>query len=141
MRKIKQVILMAMFLMLPFGANAEKYDLERLISAIAQVESKGKANAVNKKGDCVGILQITKTLVKECNDIMKKKGDKRRFTLQDRYSVEKSKEMFKVIQEYHNKEQDLEKGIRIWNGGYNGMKNPRTKQYYKKVIKEYRLLK
>ena len=129
---------MAMFLMFSFGAKAEKYDFERLFKAIAQVESESKANAVNKKGDCVGILQITKILVKECNDIMKKKGDARRFTLKDRYSVEKSKEMFKVIQEYHNKEQDLEKGIRIWNGGYNGMKNPRTKQYYKKVIKEYR---
>lgn len=129
---------MAMFLMFSFGAKAEKYDFERLFNAIAQVESKGDANAVNKKGDCVGILQITKILVKECNDIMKKKGDARRFTLNDRYSVEKSKEMFKVYQDYYNKEHDLEKGIRIWNGGYNGMKNPRTKAYYNKVIKKYR---
>lgn len=129
---------MAMFLMFSFGAKAEKYDFERLFNAIAQVESKGEANAVNKKGDCVGILQITKILVKECNDIMKKKGDARRFTLKDRDSAEKSKEMFKVYQDYHNKEHDLEKGIRIWNGGCNGMKNPRTKAYYNKVIKKYR---
>ena len=129
---------MAMFLMFTFGAKAEKYDFERLFNAIAQVESKGEANAVNKKGDCVGILQITKILVKECNDIMKKKGDARRFTLKDRHSVKKSKEMFKVYQDYHNKEHNIEKGIRIWNGGYNGMKNPRTKAYSNKVIKKYR---
>ena len=129
---------MAMFLMFSFGAKAEKYDFERLFNAIAQVESKGEANAVNKKGDCVGILQITKILVKECNDIMKKKGDARRFTLKDRHSVKKSKEMFKVYQDYHNKEHNIEKGIRIWNGGDNGMKNPRTKAYYEKVIKKYR---
>ena len=129
---------MAMFLMFSFGAKAEKYDFERLFNAIAQVESKGEANAVNKKGDCVGILQITKILVKECNDIMKKKGDASRFTLQDRHTVKKSKEMFKVYQDYHNKEHNIEKGIRIWNGGYNGMKNPRTKAYYEKVIKKYR---
>ena len=105
------------------------------MEAIIQVESEGNARAVS--GNSVGAMQITPILVKECNDILKKRKSDKRFTMDDRYSVGKSKEMFLLIQSQHNKSNDVERAIRSWNGG------PRysikaTERYFKKVM---RLLK
>ena len=54
--------------------------------------------------------------------------------LSDRFNVAKSKEMFILIQSYHNPKNSVEKAIRSWNGG------PRysvrgTQKYYNKVMK------
>ena len=62
------------------------------MEAIIHVESRGDANAVS--GNSCGAMQITPILVKECNNILKKRKSKKRFTMQDRFSVKKSKEMF-----------------------------------------------
>ena len=103
------------------AANAQEekkeYDWTRVINAIMQVESGGNAKAHNPNGDCAGILQITPILVKECNQILKQKGSSKRYTMNDRYNAEKSKEMFVLFQERHNPSHDVEKAIRMWNGG------------------------
>ena len=101
------------------------------MEAIIQVESGGDANAVS--GNSVGVMQITPILVKECNNILKQQGKKQRYTMADRKSVAKSKEMFLLIQSQYNKANNVEKAIRSWNGG------PRysvkaTDRYYKKVL-------
>jgi len=85
-------------------------------------------------GNSVGAMQITPILVKECNAILKKRKSDKRYTMDDRYSVEKSKEMFLLIQSHHNKQNNVEKAIRSWNGG------PRysikaTNNYFKKVMR------
>ena len=84
-----------------------------VMKAIEQVESDGRANAVSKNGKWVGCLQISEILVRQCNQILGKK----KFTYKDRYSKEKSYEMFIVYQEYFNKEGNMEKAIRLWNSG------------------------
>ena len=102
-----------------------------VMDAIIQVESEGNPNAVS--GNSVGVMQITPILVKDCNDILKKQKSSKRYTMADRYSVEKSKEMFLIIQKYYNPENNIEKAIRLWNGGVN-YKTKATNRYYKKVL-------
>ena len=101
------------------------------MDAIIKVESEGNPRAVS--GNSVGVMQITPVLVKECNDILKKQKSNKRYTLDDRYSVEKSKEMFLLIQKYFNPENNVEKAIRSWNGGIKYSVKA-TNKYYQKVL-------
>ena len=119
------------------GGNTKKskstsgFNWNPVMEAIIQVESGGDAKAVS--GNSVGAMQITPILVKDCNAILKKQNSKKRFTLDDRYSVAKSKEMFKLIQSYHNPENNIEKAIRAWNGGPKYSVRA-TNRYFKKVM-------
>ena len=108
------------------------FDWNPVMDAIIQVESEGNPNAVS--GNSVGVMQITPILVKDCNDILKRQKSKKRFTLADRYSVEKSKEMFLLIQAHYNPTNNVEKAIRLWNGG-NNYSVRATNSYYKKVMR------
>lgn len=107
---------------------------EPVCNAIAQVESKGNPNARN--GRYVGILQISPVMVKEVNTILQKNNDSRRYTLNDRLNPRKSKEMFSIFQWKHNKSKNIERAIRLWNGGP-GYKVVSTQRYYAKVLREY----
>ena len=126
-------------LMLPIsvGAQSEQFDWTPVMDAIIQVESKGNPKAYNPKGDCAGILQITPGLVKQCNAWLAKQKSKKRYSLRDRYNVTKSKEMFVMYQEHYNKSNDVERAIRVWNGGP-GFTIKGTNGYLKKVMKHYK---
>jgi len=102
-----------------------------VMDAIIQVESEGNPKAVS--GNSVGAMQITPILVKDCNEILKKQKSKKRFTMADRFSVAKSKEMFLLIQSHYNPENSIEKAIRSWNGGVKYSIRA-TNRYYKKVM-------
>ena len=123
------------------GANAtadseavktENFDWEPVMKAIVQVESEGNTRAV--KGNSCGAMQITPILVAECNNILKKRNSKKRYTLRDRFSLEKSKEIFLLMQSQFNPLNDIEKAIRSWNGG-NKYSVKRTQRYFEKVMK------
>ena len=105
---------------------------DKLIVAISKVESGGNPKAVNPSGKYVGYLQIGNVVVKDCNRLI----GENRYTSQDRYSIEKSIEMFKIIQSHYNPTNDIEKAIRTWNGG-SGYKIKSTQGYYNKVINHY----
>ena len=140
MRNFKKTILACAMFMVSLTVNAqeqsESYDWSKVIDAIAMVESKGNPKAFNKNGNCAGLLQITPGLVKQCNIWLKAKKSKKRYTLADRYNVEKSKEMFVMVQSHYNKSNNVEKAIRIWNGGP-GYTIKGTNGYLKKVMKYY----
>lgn len=139
MRKAKKLILTCLMLILVLTASAQtnqRYDWSKIMNAIIQVESRGNAKAHNANGDCIGILQITPILVKQCNIWLKNQKSSKRYTLKDRYDVEKSKEMFIMIQEHYNPSHNVEKAIRLWNGGSN-YSVKKTNGYYKKVMKYY----
>jgi hypothetical protein len=112
-------------------SKRSSFDWNPVMDAIIKVESEGNPRAVS--GNSVGVMQITPVLVKECNDILKKQKSNKRYTLDDRYSVEKSKEMFLLIQKYFNPENNVEKAIRSWNGGMKYSVKA-TNKYYKKVL-------
>ena len=117
------------------STTSSGYDWEPVMEAIIHVESRGDANAVS--GNSCGAMQITPILVKECNNILKKRKSKKRFTMQDRFSVQKSKEMFLLYQSYFNPKNNVEKAIRSWNGGMN-YSVKRTQRYYNKVMANLR---
>ena len=96
---------------------------ELFVNALIFVESRGDVNAVGSKND-VGVLQITPVYVKEANRILGKNV----YELEDRYSKEKSLEMFEIIQTYHNPKRDINKAIKLHN--------PRARKQYAYKIKE-----
>ena len=108
------------------------FDWTPIMDAIILVESEGNPNAVS--GNSVGAMQITPILVRECNQILESRGSSLRYTMDDRYDVAKSKEMFLLIQSRYNKENNVEKAIRSWNGGPN-YSDKSTNGYYKKVLR------
>lgn len=112
-------------------ATNDNYDWEPVMKAIIQVESEGNTKAV--KGNSCGAMQITPILVMECNNILKKRKSKKKFSLRDRFSLAKSKEMFVLMQSYFNPTNDIEKAIRSWNGGMNYSK-AKTQRYFEKVM-------
>ena len=129
---LKTVILVALLNCSTF-CMAQKQDLNRLITAIATVESELNEKAVS--GDCAGYLQIRPILVKECNEILKKKNSKKRYSLSDRFSKKKSIAMFYLIQEKFNPSHSIERALWVWNAGPYAKKRPT--EYINKVMKEY----
>lgn len=117
------------------STTSSGYDWNPVMEAIIHVESRGDAKAVS--GNSCGAMQITPILVRECNNILKKRKSKKRFTMQDRFSVQKSKEMFLLYQSYFNPKNNVEKAIRSWNGGMN-YSVKRTQRYYNKVMAKLR---
>lgn len=124
-----------MFFALSSGAKTKgttkPFAWDKVIDAIIQVESEGNPKA--KRGISCGAMQITPVMVKECNDILKSKKQKKRYTLQDRWSVKKSKEMFLLYQQRHNPTNSVEQAIRSWNGGMHYTIRG-TQRYYNKVM-------
>lgn len=113
--------------------STKDFDWEPVMRAIIQVESEGNTKAVS--GKSCGAMQITPVLVAECNNILKSRNSKKRYTLSDRFNLEKSKEMFLLIQSQYNKSNNVEKAIRSWNGG-NHYSRKRTQRYFEKVMKQ-----
>lgn len=143
MIKTLRVLLIQVLVCLPIAVNGAekaneakasevKVDWAPVMEAIIQVESGGNANA--RSGNSCGAMQITPILVAECNNILKSRKSKKRYTLADRFSVGKSKEMFLLIQSFHNPENNIEKAIRSWNGGMHYSVR-RTQGYYNKVMR------
>ncbi|MBP5457412.1 MAG: lytic transglycosylase domain-containing protein [Paludibacteraceae bacterium] len=113
--------------------NGTKWD--NLIKAISEVESRGNTNAVS--GHHVGILQISPILVKDCNRINRLKGIQKQYALNDRYDKRKSIEMFNIIQEFYNPNRNIEKAVRLWNGGPKATTKS-TQGYLERVMKALR---
>jgi len=104
---------------------------DNLIDAIIHVESRGDSMAYNAKEDAVGVLQIRPIMLREVNRLL----GYNKYTLNDRWSVDKSKEMFNIVRKYIKNPTD-ERVARIWNGGYSGNKKKATIGYWNKVKKQ-----
>ena len=105
---------------------------EPVMDAIIQVESGG--NRFARSGKSVGAMQITPICVREVNLYLKQLNIKKAYTLKDRFSVQKSKEIFLLIQKRHNPQNNIERAIRAWNGGLKYSNNG-TQRYYEKVTR------
>ena len=125
---------MILFACITINASySQSFNWTKVINAIAMVESNNNPRAVGGGGS-VGLLQITPVLVRDCNKILAKQKSSKRYTLSDRLNAEKSKEMFILIQEYYNPSHNIEKAIRLWNGGPKYSVRA-TQGYYNKVRK------
>jgi len=105
----------------------------KLIQALIMVESSGRDSAYNASEDAVGCLQIRPIMVREVNRILRKQGKERRFNMKDRWSRDKSLEMFHIWREYHHPNSTDEVIARNWNGGPDGYQQESTIHYWKKV--------
>ena len=140
-KTIKFILLVICFIF--SSANISAHDFkyweeykywEELMNAISYVESNHNPKARN--GIYVGCLQIGPGMVNEVNNILKKENNPKRYTLNDRYDPQKSREMFVIFQIKYNPNGNIERAIRMWNGGprYSVSK---TNRYYNAVIYAY----
>jgi predicted CoA-binding protein len=95
--------------------------------AIAMTESEFNPNAVGKTMD-YGIYQITPIYVKEVNRLLGNQV----YTHNQAFDIEKSVEMFNILQSYKNPDQDINKAIYYHN---------KADWYRKKVLKNYETVK
>lgn len=107
-------------------------DWDKFIEAVIWKESRGIEDCVGDSGKAVGVLQIHPIMVREANRIlaMKDKSKADYYNYDDRYSREKSIEIFKVVQDYHNAAHDYERALEIWNKNH-----PRS--YYIQIMAKY----
>ena len=87
-------------------------DWDILQLAIMKTESNFDPTQVGKTKD-YGINQITPIFVAEANRIV----GENRYTHQDAFDIQKSIEMFNIIQDKHNKTHSIDKAINLHNPG------------------------
>lgn len=135
MKNWKTILLLsALFLAACTAARGSTPDAS-LWDGIAEVESHHRRDAIN--GNAVGIVQIMPATVEDINRILRHK----KYTLDDRYNVEKSREMFVTYLTYYSlhtlrkqgKPESYENLARIWYGGPGGWESPAAMRYWQKV--------
>ncbi len=135
---VRKVVMVAVLMVCTVESFAKtngkesSFDWTPVMNAIIQVESGGNPRAVS--GPSCGAMQITPICVRECNNILEKRKSKKRYTMNDRFDVQKSKEMFLLIQSFFNRANDVEHAIRSWNGGQHYSRRA-TQRYYEKVMR------
>lgn len=97
---------------------------------IVQIESNFDVNAFNPSEDAAGLFQVRPVMVREINRLLKEE----KYSLEDRYSITRSVEMFSDYNNIVNPEWDYEKSARMWNGGITGMKKSSTDVYWDKFL-------
>lgn len=111
--------------------NTPATPLWPLFEAICLVESNNSPTAVGDDGRAVGIAQIWPILVDDVNRIA---GTS--YTYEDRWSVAKSGEMFRIYSEHyasHHNDHSPEGIARRWNGGPDGHTQTATEPYWARV--------
>lgn len=94
----------------------ELSEWEILQMAIAKTESEYNPEAMGSSGD-LGVFQITEIFVHEVNRLLGKEG----YTHLDAFDVEKSIEMFNIVQDGHNPDKSISKAIAVHNPGGNSI--------------------
>jgi hypothetical protein len=99
--------------------------------AFALQESNFDHNAVSPCGRWVGCLQLSEIMVREANRIVGFDC----FNYDDRYDKQGSYAIFKIVQEHHNPNLEIDAAISIWNSSCKNVYRDSVKKYY-----EYNLL-
>jgi hypothetical protein len=110
----------------------------KLVRALIQVESSGNDSCVGDKHmiiPSIGCLQIRPIMVREVNRILKIQQSNKRFRYKDRWSRNKSIEMFNIWKDHYHSESSDEVIARCWNGGPRGWEKKSTIKYWNKVKK------
>ena len=96
--------------------NTDSIKWNNLINAIIDVESEGKSDAINMSSGATGVIQLMPIAIKDCNRIVGKK----KYKLNDRYSKDRSIEIFNILQDHYNPQHNIHKAIKIQNpnGGH-----------------------
>ncbi len=110
-----------------------------LMNAMIQVESRGKDSIIGDNGKAIGILQMHKIAVRSVNKILKKNDIDLEYSYDDRYSREKTIEMYWIWRNSKHSNHSDEVIARSWNGGPKGPNKSATLHYWNKVVKEIKI--
>lgn len=97
---------------LPNTTDYRLSDWAALQLAIAMTESRFNPSITGKHDDR-GIFQATPTYIREVNRLV----GEQIYSHDDAYDIEKSVEMFNIIQGHYNKDKDINKAIHLHNKG------------------------
>lgn len=116
---------------------------EKLLDAIATVESNNDDKAIGDKGRAIGRFQIWKTYVDEVNRICRLKKNGKTFSYEDRKDAVKSREMVRIYLEFWGcqyerntgKKATLEVLAKIHNGHafWKRSNTKKNEQYFKNL--------
>ena len=115
-------------------AAAQPLDIDRLIPALSIVESNGNPRAVGDSGKAYGELQIWSVVVQDVN---RRYG--KAYAHRDAFCPATAREICRLYLAMYctpkrlGRQPTMEDAARIWNGGPNGHRNPRTLSYWQKV--------
>jgi hypothetical protein len=107
---------------------------DRLIAALTQVESNGKANAIGDQGRAKGILQVWQVVIVDVN-----RAYGTRYVHDDAFSPDKARDICRKYIDLYATSKRLGRAVtdedraRIWNGGPSGWKKVGTIGYWSKV--------
>ena len=118
---------------MPVLAEPDSLNIDELMSAIIHVESRGNADAYNESSGAVGCMQLMPIMVKEVNRICKLRGIQKSYTMDDRWSCEKSKQMFRIWYNFHHRRSSAERIARHWWGGPKWGEHAISMSYWNKV--------
>lgn len=110
-------------------------DTGRLWRAICWQESRNNPSAYNPAEQAAGIAQIRPICLRDCNRIVGYK----RWTLADRYSPTKAREMFEVYTGHYMRHYRLdgpEAAARIWNAGPRGWEKECSVAYWRNIQRQ-----
>ena len=105
--------------------------------AFAQQESQFNHTAVSPCGRWVGCLQLSEIMVREANRIVGFDC----FNYDDRYDRQGSYAIFKIVQEHHNPNLEIDRAIDLWNPGCGSDYRGSVKKYFKYNLMNYNTLK
>ena len=106
---------------------------DHLVLAMINVESRGNDSAFCASEKAVGCLQIRPIMLREVNRLLRRSGSTKRFSLTDRWSRDKSIEIFDTWRSLSHPDDSNEVIARCWNGGPRGWKKKATIRYWEKV--------
>lgn len=127
-------VLLAILASLVSSANAAPYCPERLIPALAKVESNGNPRAVGDSGKALGELQIWAVVIQDVN-----RAHGTRYRHADAFDPAKARDICRRYLAIYctpkrlGRSPTMEDAARIWNGGPNGHKKSATEKYWQKV--------
>lgn len=104
--------------------------------AFAQQESQFNHTAVSPCGRWVGCLQLSKIMVREANRIVGFDC----FNYDDRYDRQGSYAIFKIVQERHNPNLEIDRAIDVWNPGCGSDYRGSVKKYFRYNLMNYNSL-
>jgi hypothetical protein len=107
---------------------------DAFLNAVIGYESTWNDSAENPVTKARGILQILPIMIDEANRLQISKGSEVRYTWDDAWSVEKSIEIWYLVQNHHNPTYDSKRACQIWFGigiQYDGMT---WKEYHQSVL-------
>lgn len=106
--------------------------IDGIIDVLIQIESGGDPCAIGDGGKAVGVLQLWPIAVRDVNRIL----GYDRYTLADRFSPAKSREMCHIVTEHYCLRKFQESVARRWVGGTHNQNTPDADRYWERALEQ-----